>query len=154
MTSTTLLAQAQLEFIRRNRLHILRLLPVIRQHAGLNISYNVAQVPNINNRSRYTSPVWGPFVVPTKSNVIYAFSGVKGAAATGAYYAWRYLWEVTPNTYSKHRSTFRNRSMDCLHESTKHHWKLALIQATLSMTKTTLNLTVQTWPAHQCLILT
>jgi hypothetical protein len=46
---------------------------------------------------KYVTPYsWGPYVTPTKANVIYGVSGVKGIAATGQYMAWRWLWEVTP----------------------------------------------------------
>jgi ABC-type phosphate transport system substrate-binding protein len=63
---------------------------------GLNIAYNVANLPK--STIAYVQPyVWGPYVTPTKSNVIYAISGIQGSAATGQYSAWRWLWEVTPN---------------------------------------------------------
>jgi hypothetical protein len=39
---------------------------------------------------------WGTPVQPTRANVLWAYSGVQGTAATGQYEAWRYLWEVTP----------------------------------------------------------
>lgn len=39
---------------------------------------------------------WGQPVQPTDPNVIWAYSGVEGSAATGQYEAWRWLWEVTP----------------------------------------------------------
>jgi len=64
---------------------------------GLNIAYNVANLPK--SIIAYVQPyVWGPYVAPTKANVIYGYSGVKGSAATGQYSAWRWLWEVTPST--------------------------------------------------------
>ena len=64
---------------------------------GLNIAYNVANLPS-STISYVTPYIWGPYVAPTKPNVVYGYSGVKGSAATGQYSAWRWLWEVTPNT--------------------------------------------------------
>jgi ABC-type phosphate transport system substrate-binding protein len=64
---------------------------------GLNIAFNIANPP-ASTISVVTPVTWGPFVTPNRSNVIYAFSGVQGSSATGKYYAWRYLWEVTPST--------------------------------------------------------
>jgi ABC-type phosphate transport system substrate-binding protein len=62
---------------------------------GLNIAYNMANPPK--SVISYVTPYsWGPYVTPTKANVIYGYSGVKGVAATGQYMAWRWLWEVTP----------------------------------------------------------
>jgi ABC-type phosphate transport system substrate-binding protein len=62
---------------------------------GLNIAYNDVNPPA--SYIAYTTPyVWGPYVTPTKANVIYGYSGVKGVNATGQYAAWRWLWEVTP----------------------------------------------------------
>jgi len=62
---------------------------------GLNIAFNNVSPPN--SYIAYKQPyVWGAFVTPTKANVIYGYSGVEGVNATGAYEAWRWLWEVTP----------------------------------------------------------
>ena len=62
---------------------------------GLNIAYNSVSPPS--SYIAYKQPyVWGPYVTPTKANVIYGYSGVKGVNATGQYAAWRWLWEDTP----------------------------------------------------------
>ena len=39
---------------------------------------------------------WGPATIPTIANTIWAYSGIKGGAATNAYWAYRYLYEDTP----------------------------------------------------------
>jgi ABC-type phosphate transport system substrate-binding protein len=63
---------------------------------GLNIAYNLANPPT--SVVKYVTPYnWGPYVTPTKANVIYGYSGIQGKTATGQYMAWRWLWEVTPN---------------------------------------------------------
>ena len=64
---------------------------------GLNVSYNIANLPS-STISVVTPAVWGPYVAPTRDNVIYALSDYKDTAATGQYFAWTYLWEVTPST--------------------------------------------------------
>ena len=75
---------------------------------GLNIAYNMANVPSsliaypgtsgtYGFVSSSVQPTWGAFIVPNDANVIYAYSGVKGSQATGQYEAWRWLWEVTPD---------------------------------------------------------
>jgi len=80
---------------------------------GLNIKYNTASPPSGKTTSPLIAyygtsgtqgfpsgssnlPTWGAAVQPTDPNVIYAYSGLKGVAATGAYEAWRWLWEVVP----------------------------------------------------------
>ena len=84
---------------------------------GMNISYNTAATPasaaagSASPILKYygsggpgfptgtsNPPTWGTAVTPTAANVIYAYSGIAGAAATGKYYAWRWLWEVLPGT--------------------------------------------------------
>lgn len=82
---------------------------------GINIAYNMANVPSSTITYPGTSGTvywdttgtigaqpsgytWGAYVTPTRPNVIYAYSGTQGKGATGAYEAWRYLWEVTPST--------------------------------------------------------
>ncbi len=62
--------------------------------ATSNSAYQISST----NSNPYQVYAWGPFVQPTNPNVIYAYSGVQGKAATGAYEAWRWLWEVTPST--------------------------------------------------------
>jgi ABC-type phosphate transport system substrate-binding protein len=86
----------------------------VTQMIGVNISFNIAAPPSGQTTSpliKYygssgtyafvgstaNPPTWSTAVTPTQANVIYGYSGVKGTAATGAYYAWRWLWEVTPN---------------------------------------------------------
>jgi ABC-type phosphate transport system substrate-binding protein len=64
---------------------------------GLNISYNIANLPS-STIAVSNPPVWGPYVAPSRDNVIYALSNYKDTAATGQYFAWRWLWEVTPST--------------------------------------------------------
>jgi hypothetical protein len=84
---------------------------------GVNIAFNMASPPSGKTASPIITyygtgigfpsgsanlPSWGAFIVPTDANVIYAYSGYKGSStspygvATGAYEAWRWLWEVTP----------------------------------------------------------
>ncbi len=80
---------------------------------GLNIAFNMAPPPSGQTTSpliKYygsagtysfvgstvNPPTFTNFVQPTDANVIYAYSNQKGTAATGAYEAWRWLWEVTP----------------------------------------------------------
>jgi len=79
---------------------------------GLNIAFNIAPPPSGNTPTtiKYYGttntwafvgdtvnlPTWSSFITPTTANVIYAYSGIAGAAATGKYYAWRWLWEVVP----------------------------------------------------------
>jgi ABC-type phosphate transport system substrate-binding protein len=64
---------------------------------GLNIAYNMENPPK--STISYVQPYsWGPYVVPTKANVQWAVSGIQPPRATGQYMAWRWLWEVTPNT--------------------------------------------------------
>lgn len=43
------------------------------------------------------APVWSPYTVCSQANVIWAYSGIKGYAATDPYFAWRWLWEDLPN---------------------------------------------------------
>ncbi len=64
---------------------------------GLSISYNIANLPS-STIAVSNPPTWGTPVSPTRDNVIYALSNYKDTAATGQYYAWRWLWEVTPST--------------------------------------------------------
>ncbi len=64
---------------------------------GLNIAFNMHNAP-LSCITNDEVKVWGSAVEPTRANVIYGYSGVKGAAATGQYMAWRWLWEVTPRT--------------------------------------------------------
>jgi ABC-type phosphate transport system substrate-binding protein len=59
--------------------------------ATTNSAYN-----NQDGTSPYNVYSWGAYVQPTDANVIWAYSGVEGKAATGQYEAWRWLWEVTP----------------------------------------------------------
>ena len=77
--------------------------------SGLNIAFNTNNNGNAgtNTYITYYGPAstvgdqtytWSGYVTPTRDNVIYAYSGVQGSGATGAYEAWRYLWEVTPST--------------------------------------------------------
>jgi ABC-type phosphate transport system substrate-binding protein len=63
---------------------------------GLNIAYNIASPPS-SYISYVTPATWGPYVAPSRPNVLYALSGIQGSGATGQYQAWRWLWEVTPN---------------------------------------------------------
>jgi len=64
---------------------------------GLNVAYNLENPPK--SIISYIQPYsWGPYVVPTKANVQWAVSGVQPPGATGQYEAWRWLWEVTPNS--------------------------------------------------------
>jgi hypothetical protein len=85
---------------------------------GINIAYNMASTPSGKTGSPVITyfgtggigfpsgsanlPSWGSFVTPTDANVIFAYSGFPGSSAspygkaTGAYEAWRWLWEVTP----------------------------------------------------------
>ena len=86
---------------------------------GLNIAFNMQSPPSgqtVSPLIKYYGPAntyfattnsaypgynvyaYGTPVQPTQPNVIYAYSGVKGSAATGQYAAWRWLWEVTPGT--------------------------------------------------------
>ncbi len=71
----------------------------------INIAFNVAHLPQSTfqyNSSWGTNGfTWGPAVQPTKADVIYGYSGIKGVAATGQYQAWRWLWEVIPNQIPK-----------------------------------------------------
>ena len=63
---------------------------------GLNIAYNLQNPPK--SIIAYVQPYkWGPYVTPTRANVIWGYSGVQAPGATGQYMAWRWLWEVTPN---------------------------------------------------------
>ena len=63
----------------------------------INISFNIANPP-VSTTSVVTPAVWGPYITPNRANVIYAISGIQGTSSTGQYWAWRYLWEVTPAT--------------------------------------------------------
>jgi hypothetical protein len=80
---------------------------------GLNIAFNMASTPSGKVGSPLITyfgtsgtqgfptgtvnpPTWGSNVTPTQANVIEAYSGIAGSQATGAYEAWRWLWEVTP----------------------------------------------------------
>jgi hypothetical protein len=75
---------------------------------GINIAFNMAAPPSGQTVSpiiKYYGPsgtygqtpaTWGSYVKPTEANVIWAYSGIKGGQATGAYEAWRWLWEVVP----------------------------------------------------------
>jgi hypothetical protein len=72
---------------------------------GLNIAFNAANPPSsyitytgVSGTVGQETYVWSSYITPTIPNVVYAFSGVEGSAATGAYEAWRWLWEVTPST--------------------------------------------------------
>ena len=40
---------------------------------------------------------WSQYTAPTKTNVIWSYSGIKFSGATTPYYAYYWLWEVTPN---------------------------------------------------------
>ncbi len=82
---------------------------------GIPISYNLAATPSsapagsptpilkyYGSSGTYSfigstvnAPTWGTAVAPTDANVIYSYSGIAGAQATGMYNAWRWLWEVT-----------------------------------------------------------
>ncbi len=64
---------------------------------GISVSYNTASLPS-STIAVVTPAVWSTYVTPTRDNVIYALSNYKDTAATGQYFAWRYLWEVTPST--------------------------------------------------------
>ena len=81
---------------------------------GIPISYNLAATPSSGKTpspilayygssgtysfigSTVNAPTWGTAVTPTDANVIYSYSGIAGAQATGMYNAWRWLWEVVP----------------------------------------------------------
>lgn len=63
----------------------------------INISYNIANVPS--STIAVTNPaVWSVYAQPTRDNVYYALTGTQAGSATARYFAWRYLWEVTPST--------------------------------------------------------
>lgn|GEM_PF-3590773 len=64
---------------------------------GLNIAYNQYNLPASLIAYQAGHYTWGPYATPTRANVIYGVSGIKGTAATAQYSAWRWLWEVTPN---------------------------------------------------------
>jgi len=67
---------------------------------GLNIAYNIAQpfAAGTNDQSSLTSyvrpAVWGPYVKPTKTNILNAYMTTQ---TSDSYYAWNFLWEVTPS---------------------------------------------------------
>ena len=65
---------------------------------GLNVAYNAFNPPASYIAYQGGSYLWGPYVTPTVPNVKYGVSGIKGSNATGAYEAWRWLWEVTPQS--------------------------------------------------------
>jgi ABC-type phosphate transport system substrate-binding protein len=65
---------------------------------GVSIEFNTSNVPN-----SYIAYQGGTFVpsapiAPTVPNVILGYSGQSPPGATGAYAAWRWLWEVLPGT--------------------------------------------------------
>jgi ABC-type phosphate transport system substrate-binding protein len=68
---------------------------------GLNISYNIAQpystgTNNQNSLTSYVRPaVWGPYVKPTKDNILNAYMNMP---TSESYFAWTFLWAVTPST--------------------------------------------------------
>lgn len=69
----------------------------------LNISYNIAQpyatIYNQSSTTTYVRPaVWGPYVMPTKTTISNGFIGLPVFPANVTYYAWTFLWEITPST--------------------------------------------------------